>query len=426
MELGSSHIYYGLAICTIAALFYCYEFVLRILPGILHSELSVKFGNISAAMFGQIAALYYFAYSPMQLPVGILMDRFGPRRLLTIACACCALGSYLFAFSEHLYLVGFGRFLVGFGSAFAFVGVLTLSTMWLPKRLFSFFAGLMTTLGMLGNVYAAMKITSMTQSIGIGNVLMTTILIGGLLMLMICFFVRDNKDYMQQHKISLKPFFKEVIQVLCSFKVWIVGIVGAFLYTSLSVFGELWGQTYLEQAHHLTKLQSAETISMLFIGWAVGAPLSGYLSDKFANRIIPLLMGAVGGLASIYTVIYMQNLSYLTLKLLILVYGLATSTEIIVFAMAKEVSGVKISGTVFAVTNMIVTLVGGLLQPTVGWILDYMGNRVFEVDHYVYQVGDYQRALAVLPLSMVIVILLLFVLREPKKFSTHAAVKVIE
>jgi MFS family permease len=426
MGLGKGHIYYGLAICTIAAFFYCYEFVLRILPGILHSELSIKFGNISAAMFGQIAALYYFAYSPMQLPVGMLMDRFGPRRLLTIACACCALGSYMFAFSEHLYLVGIGRFMVGFGSAFAFVGVLTLSTMWLPKRLFSLFAGLMTTLGMLGNVYAAMKITSMTEKLGIGNVLMTTVVIGGVLMLVICFFVRDNKDYMQQHNTSLKPFFKEVIQVLCSFKVWLVGIIGAFLYTSLSVFGELWGQTYLEQAHHLTKIQSAETISMLFIGWAVGAPLSGYLSDKFSNRIMPLMLGAVGGLISIYAIIYIQNLSYFALKLLILAYGLATSTEIIVFAMAKEVSGVKISGTVFAVTNMIVTLVGGLLQPTVGWILDYMGNRSFEVDHYVYQVSDFQRALSILPISMIIVIFLLFVLREPKKFSMRASNKVVE
>ena len=426
MQYRKDHTYYGFAICTIAALFYCYEFVLRILPGILHSELSVNFGNISAAMFGQIAALYYFAYSPMQLPVGMLMDRFGPRRLLTIACACCAMGSYMFAFSEQLYLVGIGRFMVGFGSAFAFVGVLTLSTMWLPKRLFSLFVGLMTTLGMLGNVYAAMKITSMTETLGIGNVLMTTVVIGGLLMLVICFFVRDNKDYMQDHNISLKPFLKEVFQVLSSSKVWLVGIVGAFLYTSLSVFGELWGQTYLEQAHHLTKIQSAQTISMLFIGWAVGAPLSGYLSDKFSNRILPLMVGAVIGLLSIYAVIFMQNLSYLTLKLLILVYGLATSTEIIVFAMAKELSGAKISGTVFAVTNMIVTLVGGLLQPTVGWILDFMGNRSFEVDHYVYQISDYQRALAILPFSMIVVIILLFVLKEPKTFSTHASHKFLQ
>ncbi len=406
---------YGLIICTIAAFFYCYEFVLRIVPGILQGELSIRFGHISAAMFGQIAALYYFAYSPMQLPVGMLMDRFGPRRLLTIACACCCFGSYLFSFNTTLSLIGLGRFLVGFGSSFAFVGVLTLSTMWLPKELFSLFAGLMTTLGMLGNVYAEMKITHTVAQVGIDAVLWGSVVIGCILTLIIFFAVRNNQDYMQQHKISLKPFFKEVFLVCSSYKVWLVGVIGACLYTSLSVFGELWGQTYLEQAHHLSKIQSAHSMSMLFMGWAVGAPLTGFISDKFANRIIPLIVGAIGGLVTIYAVLFVQGLPYWMLNTLIFFYGIFCSTEIIVFIMAKEVSGAKLSGTVFAVTNMIVTLFGAILQPAVGWILDMSGQSVMVDGHYFYQVADYQKALAVLPLSLIVVVFLCFVLKPSKR-----------
>lgn len=414
-EALSAHIGYGLLICTIAALFYCYEFVLRIVPGILQSELSIRFGHISAAMFGQIAAFYYFAYSPMQLPVGMLMDRFGPRRLLTIACACCCFGSYLFSFNDALGLISLGRFLVGFGSSFAFVGVLTLSTMWLPKELFSLFAGLMTTMGMLGNVYAEMKITHMTAQVGIEAVLWGSVVIGCLLTLVIFIVVRNNQSYMDQHQISLKSFFKEVILVLASGKVWVVGFIGACLYTSLSVFGELWGQTYLEQAHHLTKIQSAHSMSMLFIGWAIGAPLTGYISDRLANRVVPLMVGAIGGLVSIYLVMYVQNLPYWFLNTLILAYGVFCSSEIIVFMMAKEVSGTLISGTVFAVTNMIVTLFGAILQPTVGWILDIAGHPALIDGHYFYQVADYQKALAVLPLSLVLVLFLCFILRVSKR-----------
>ena len=411
---SSSSLFYGLIICTIAAFFYCYEFVLRIIPGILQAELSNRFGHISAAMFGQISALYYFAYSPMQLPVGMLMDRFGPRRLLTIACACCCLGSYLFAFNSSLAFIGVGRFMVGFGSSFAFVGVLTLATMWLPKQFFSLFAGLMTTLGMLGNVYAELKITHMVANVGIDSVLMGTVIIGSILTLIISFVVRDNQVYIEDHHTSLKPFFKEVLHVLCSSKVWLVGLIGACLYTSLSVFGELWGQTYLEQAHHLSKLQSAHTMSMLFIGWAIGAPLSGFLSDKFANRVIPLLIGAVGSLICIYVVIYASHLPYWLLNTFILLYGVFSATEIIVFIMAKEISGVKISGTVFAVTNMIVTLLGAIFQPLVGWILDIFGHGQLVEGHYHYLVEDYQRALAILPLSLVVVIFLCFIVRERK------------
>lgn len=411
----NKHLVYGLGICTLAALFYCYEFILRIIPGILHTELSLRFGHISAAMFGQIAALYYFAYSPMQLPVGMLIDRFGPRRLLTIACACCALGSYLFGYSPSLWLVATGRFLVGFGSSFGFVGVLTLATMWLPSHLFSLFAGLMTTLGMLGNIYAEMKITDMTQTLGITSVLSSTVYLGAILTLVISFCVRDNQTYLKEHKTQLKPFFKEVLIVIKSLKVWVIGIIGACLYTSLSVFGELWGQTYLEHAHHLSKFQSAETMSMLFLGWAIGAPLSGFLSDKFTNRIVPLLIGAIGGFISISTVLYVDSLSFLSIKILILAYGLFTSSEIIIFAMAKEMSGVKISGTVFAVANMIVTLIGAVFQPLVGWILDIFGHRTWVGDHYLYQVQDYQLALILLPASMLVVIVLCLGLTKLKK-----------
>lgn len=414
-KAASTHLWYGLLICIVAAFFYCYEFVLRIVPGILQGELSIRFGHISAALFGQVAALYYFAYSPMQLPVGMLMDRFGPRRLLTIACACCCLGSYFFSFNSSLVLIGLGRFFVGFGSSFAFVGVLTLCTMWLPKELFSLFAGLMTTMGMLGNVYAEMKITHMTAQVGIDAVLWGSVIMGCLLTLVIFLVVRNNHTYMQKHHISLKSFFKEVILVLASINVWLVGLIGACLYTSLSVFGELWGQTYLEQAHHLSKLQSAHSMSMLFIGWAIGAPLTGYISDKLSNRILPLMIGAVGGLVSIYLVMFMQNLPYWALNTLILAYGIFCSTEIIVFVMAKEVSGSNITGTVFAVTNMIVTLFGALLQPMVGWILDIAGHPILNNGHYFYQVADYQKALAVLPLSLVFVMFLCFILKQSKR-----------
>ena len=111
----------------------------------------------------------------------------------------------------------------------------------------------------------------------------------------------------------------------------------------------------------------------------------------------------------------LNNLSYFVIKLLVLSYGIFTSTEIIVFAMAKELSGVKISGTVFAVTNMIVTLLGAILQPLVGWILDIFGHRVWVLDHYHYQVQDYRLALSLLPIALLLVVFLCLGLRDSSK-----------
>lgn len=402
----------GVVICFVAAIFYCYEFILRIIPGALKSELSAALGYISATTFGQISALYYFAYSPMQMPVGMLMDRFGPRRLLTFACLCCTLGSWMFTLTSSMFLVGSGRFLVGFGSSFAFVGVLSLTLHWLPKRYFSLVVGLVTTLGMLGLVYGEVKITEWSVSIGWRQVLLAIALIGSALSVIMLLIVRDGPEGFQHTKYPLPEFFKNVIKVLLSPEVWLIGFVGACLYTSLSVFGELWGKTYLEQAHHLSKVEAARTVSAVFLGWALGAPIAGYLSDRTGRRVLPLVAGSILALICISLVLYKPGLSYTSLNVLLFLYGVFSGAEIIVFIMAKECTGAKLSGTVFAATNMIVTLGGVVFQPLVGKLLDTFGDSGIVAGEHIYTVVDYQVALSVLPLSLLLVTILAFFIKD--------------
>lgn len=408
----------GGLICTIGALFYCYEFILRIIPGILQSEISAMFGHISATTFGQLSAFYYFAYSPMQLPVGMLMDRFGPRRLLFFACGCCALGSWMFTITTSIAIAGAGRFLVGFGSSFAFVGVLSLALHWLDRRYFSLVAGLITTLGMLGLIYGEMKITQMALTLGVQDVLSIFVFIGVILSIIIFLVVRDDPEGYQPNRYSLPKFFKNVWYVLASPQVWLVGFVGACLYTSLSVFGELWGKTYLEQAHYLSKADAAKSISAVFLGWAVGAPLAGYFSDVTGKRIFTLVMGSILALICISIVLYWPGLSFTTLTTLLFFYGLFSSTEIIVFIMAKEISGAKLSGTVFAATNMIVTLGGVIFQPLVGKLLDTFGQSQVVDGKHIYTAVEYQLALSVLPISLLLVTILAFFLKDQRSMMS--------
>jgi MFS family permease len=415
MPKNSNSIYfYGALVCAMSGLFYAYEFLLRILPGALQSELMQAFGHISAGQFGQMAALYYFAYSPMQLPVGLLMDRFGPRIVLTISCLFCALGSWLFAQTDHLYLAGLGRFLVGLGSSFAFVGMLFLGHHWLPRKFFSLLAGLVTTFAMLTLMFGVVKITQVAQLVGLTAIFKTLVVFGFILSILTYLVVKDSPDGQHVlHQQPLKHFFKEVWSVLVSPNIWLVGLIGAALYTALSVFGELWGKAYLEQAHHLSSIEAAKAISAIFFGWAVGAPLVGYFSDHSGYRILPLFLGAACALLCISAVLYVPHLSWWSLTLLLFFYGVFTSAEIIVFVMGKEMSEANLSGTVFASVNMIVMLGGMILQPLVGYLLDWSnqasGQYVAGMPH-VYTVLDYQRALSVLPGSMLLVMVLLIYL----------------
>lgn len=405
-------LYLGIFICAIGALFYCYEFILRILPGILQQELSIAFGHLSASAFGQLSALYYVAYSPMQLPVGMFVDRLGTRRLLFIACLCCVIGSWMFSDFSSLPVASLGRFIVGFGSSFVFVGVLSLAVEWLPKRYFSSFAGLMTTLGMLGLVYGEITITKTVSSMGLHYVFLVLIIAGMILSGLLITFVQDSPSKKQKPHLALRTFFTQVTKVLCSKPVWLIGIVGACLYTSLSVFGELWGNAYLQQAHHLSAQQAANTISLLFIGWAIGAPLSGFISDYTGNRVLPLQISALGALVCIALIIYMPGLSYHSINILMLFYGIFSGAEIIVFIMAKEYSGATLSGTVFAATNMIVTLGGVIFQPLVGFLLDYLGDSTLISGTRIYSVMDYRVALSVIPASLILSIIIAFFLKN--------------
>lgn len=413
-RLTAQQTLYGSFICAIAAFFYCYEFVLRILPGVLQTELTAAFGNISASTFGQISALYYFAYSPMQMPVGMLMDRFGPRRLLSFACLCCTIGSFMFGYSGSIALAGSGRFLVGFGSSFAFVGVLSLGIHWLPRRFFSLLAGLMTTLGMLGLMYGEVKITAVASTMGLSYVLMSLVVIGFILTSIIFLIVRDGPTQNDEGHSALRQFFYNVWRVLISPQVWLIGLIGAALYTSLSVFGELWGKGYLEHAHHLTSIQAAKTMSMLFLGWAVGAPLFGYFSDRDGQRLLPLLIGASMSLVFISIILYAHSLSWMTLNVLTFLYGLFSSSEIIVFIMGKENTNAQLSGTVFAVVNMIVTLGGVILQPLAGFLLDFSRHKhgIVSIGQPLYSAIDYRFAMSILPAMLLLVIVVMCVFKQ--------------
>lgn len=403
---------FGSLVCAVGAFFYCYEFVLRIIPGALQSELSAAFGHISATTFGQLSAFYYFAYSPMQLPVGMLMDRFGPRRLLTFACLCCTIGSWMFTDTSSMLIAGSGRFLVGFGSSFAFVGVLSLALHWLPRRYFSLVAGLITTMGMLGLVYGEVKITNIALSLGWHHVLSMMVIFGAVQTILIFFIVRDGPEGYSPHRHPLPEFFGNVWHVLTSSQVWLIGFVGACLYTSLSVFGELWGKSYLEQVHHLSKIEAARTVSAMFLGWAVGAPVAGFYSDSSGRRVLPLVIGAILAFVCISIVLYYPGLSYTWLNILLFLYGVFSATEIIVFIMAKENSGAKLSGTVFAAVNMIVTLGGVVFQPLVGKLLDTFDDSGIIAGEHVYTVVDYQIALSVLPISLLFVMILAFFMKD--------------
>ena len=134
------------------AAFFFYAWVLRVAPSVMIDELMRDFG-VGAAAVGSLSAFYFYGYAGMQIPVGMMIDRFGPRRLITASAAICALGAVLFALSPGFWGVAAGRFLIGASAAFSLVGAMAVAGQWFPATRFALLSGLAMMAGMLGGVF---------------------------------------------------------------------------------------------------------------------------------------------------------------------------------------------------------------------------------------------------------------------------------
>lgn len=406
--------FFAWLICSMGALYYCYEYFLRISPSVMTTEL-MKVYHLTGAEVGSLSAFYYHAYVPMQILVGLLMDRFGPRRLLTIACLLCAVGTYFFASGESIFVAQAGRFLVGFGSAFAFVGALKLATIWLPPNRFALISGIVLCLGMIGAMVGDILLQKTVHLLGWEKTIYYSAAAGIVLAAALWFIVRDVSPYnleQQTHHSTFNKLLQGLWGAVKNPQIWLNGLVGFLLYISLSAFAELWGIPYLTQAHSMSRAHAAEANSMIFLGWAVGGPFWGWFSDFVGLRCLPIIVSASGALILICVLLYFKTLSIPLVFVLLFAFGLLSSVQILVFAICREVSSVKITGTAIALTNMIVMIGGNIFQPVIGKLLDQQWTGTIVNGARVYSNHAYEIALTVLPISIFLAIVITFFIKE--------------
>lgn len=428
-ENNKNYAIIGWLICGLGAIFYSYEYLLRIAPSVMESSLRSHF-NLSASGFGFLSSIYYIAYVPMQLPVGVLLDRFGPKRLLTIACMICVVGTFLFTGTSIFWVAALGRFLVGFGSAFAFVGVLKLATIWLPEDRLAMVSGMTSALGPIGAMFGDNFLELFVEHSGWVKTLNMTALFGIVLTGILWFGIKDTKGHQKQSGTvsSLKKGMIDLGIILRNQQIWVNGMYGCLVYLPTSVFAELWGIPYLKNAHGLSAQGAGLANSLLFFGFILGAPMMGYISDRLHRRKFPMLIGAGGAAIVMMMILYLPGLSESNIQSLMFLLGLLYSAQAIVFAVGRELSPGEAAGTAMAATNMIVMLGAMFLQPLVGHLLDYsLSARLGDVAvtgatmdnlQKLYTLDDYQFALSIIPLGILIAAILTFFLKE-----THAHAK---
>lgn len=407
-------LYLGWMICLLGAFFYCYEYLLRIEPVAMTSELESYF-DLSDTGFGFLTAFYYYAYTPMQLFVGAIIDYYGPRLILTIAVACCALGSFLFGSADVFTVAAIGRFLIGFGSAFAFVGVLKLAATWLPVRFFALFTGLTTGLGMVGAMAGNMAMVKMIDSMGWQETIHYGTLLGVFLVPIIWLVIRDHHSWTiggESHRDfeSFTSVIHGVKSIMLNRQMWMSGTIGMVMFFSLSIFAEAWGPRFLS---HLYPGAQANAITsanvMVFAGWLIGAPFAGWFSDAIQSRRIPLILGSLLTFILSSVILFYSGLSLEIMRFLLFLFGFCSAVQINCFVLGRENSPDHMSATAVAFINMCVMLSGMVFQPLVGIVSDYSQKLrlgMTAVGSGLKELPDYQYALAIIPLGLLIAFIL--------------------
>ncbi|NGX46202.1 MAG: putative sulfoacetate transporter SauU [Chlamydiae bacterium] len=412
------------AIWALSAIFFFYEFFIRVAPSVMVPELMATFG-ITATAIGSLSGFYYYIYAPMQIPVGVLTDRYGARKLLAIAALIVGIGTFLFSISEHFFVAALGRLLMGGGSAFGFVGMVYVCSHWFPAKKRGILIGLANAIGMVGAIMGQGPLRLGIESMGWRATMGWLGGFGLLLAAVIYLVVRNDPPEMKQHNQTVKDPTRTLLHnlkiVTKSGQTWLNSIVSLFFYITTTGFAALWGIPFLHKTYDISIEAAGFMISMIFVGWAVGGPLIGHYSDRIQQKKLPIALASFLGGISLGLIVVIPNLPIWSLYLLLLLVGCASSGQLLTYGYSIDVNPHFAKGTAVAFTNFLTFVGGALMQPFIGFLLDFfwMGETVKGLR--VYGAHEYRYAVLCFPICFFLAALLALFLKNPAKIQKAKA-----
>ena len=395
---------------SLGTLFFGYAFVQRVSPSVMTNELMRDFA-VGGAALGSLSAFYFYAYASIQLPVGMLTDHFGPRKLMSFAAALCALASIGFAFSDSLLTASVGRALIGGTVAFGFVGTLAIAGYWFKPAQYAMLAGLLQTVGMCGAIFGQAPLRQMVESLGWRGTILVLAAVAMIIALLLFWLVplrsSEQKQLRRQHSV-----LKGLKSVTTNPQTWLCSLIGFGMAATMLAFGGLWGVPWLNNVHGYTTTEAAAVTSMLFVGWAIFSPVCGWASDRMARRNIILLAGSTIALIMLAMLVFYTPHNTPILMILIFIVGAAGSSMTVCFGSVKELTDANYSSTSLGLMNMCIVGSGAVMQPLIGWLLDLNWSGEMLAGARIYSPSNYTLAFSSLLCANLAALIAALCLRE--------------
>ncbi|KTD22931.1 MFS transporter [Legionella londiniensis] len=383
--------------------FVLFQFFLQLSSGIVIGSIMHTM-ELSAFGAGLLGSSLYVFYTSLQIPVGILFDRKNTRYLMALNAAICGVGCLVFASSQSLLGLFFGRFLIGIGSAFAFVGFSHILRQHFPLKQFAFMIGLSETLAFIVTVIAMIGMGSLLNEWG-WRAFINSAGIAGLFIAALCWKnIPDSPSPLTNHP----DYGQQLWRILRNGKAWINGLFVGLNFTIVTVFGALWAVPFLQVKLNCSLPQASLLGAMFFLGAAVSCPFFGHISNFFSKRKPLIICSCISTNLLLLLVIYWPIERLFNAGFLMFAIGCCCGAYMLAFSIANELAPKDSLSTCTGFTNTLAMITAPLLQSFIGFLLD----RVNTQDAYTLQ--DYQFALLAIPAALLIATILSFFLPEKK------------
>lgn len=387
----------------LGALLYAYESILRVSLSTIKPELTLSFG-LTASMFGTLSALFFYAYAPLQMVVGVLIDHFKTKIIVTLALLTCISGTLLFANTHSYYFAGVGRFLQGVGAAFCYILALKIAAVRATKKYFPLCVGIIAAVGFIAAGIGQITLSHLLVHESWRQVLLYLVYAGFALLALFSIFVRSTQcPKVSRPSLSFNTIYRNFCTIFQIPQLTLIILFATCLFQPTTIFADLWGIPYLEVARHYTAIQAATGTSMIFYGWAAGSILSGMIAIKMTSRVLPVRIGAFCALFLSLLLLYV-NLPVKLMYSLFFIFGVVSAMQTLCYVLIKE-SGIvsHLQATAMASLNFLVSMAGLIFQQGFGYLLDMFWSHHMTTQHMrLYAPKEYEIATAMVPIILLL------------------------
>jgi len=396
------------ALATVAwvttALFFFYQYALRAAPAVMMPQLAEAFG-IGTTAVASMLMLFYYGYSPFSLVAGAALDRFGARRVIPAGAVAVGLGALLFATGSP-GAAGVGRFLQGAGGAVAFVGAVYIITTNFPAARAATLIGATQMFGMAGGSAGQFLVGPAIASGLAWDRFWMMMGACGILMAVALVFLIPRHEAAAAGSAVRRSAGQALATVFGNPQSYLCGIIAGLIFIPTTIFGMTWGVRYLQDARGFTYGDAVLRSSLVPVGWIIGCPLLGFISDRMGRRKPVILGGALLLLGCLAWILYGPS-GILPPYVLGLVAGIASGAAVLPTTVIKEANPPDVAGTATGVCNFLNFTFSAVLGPAFGWMLSRAGDGAGGLG-----LPEYQAAFGPMLYGLAIAAALTLVLKE--------------